>query len=32
MRALNGRQARCFENRAEAEAWLFAPEERAAAA
>jgi hypothetical protein len=32
MRALNGRHARCFENRAEAEAWLFAPEETAAAA
>ncbi len=32
MRALNGRQARCFENRAEAEVWLFAPEETAAAA
>ena len=32
VRALNGRDARCFENRAEAEAWLFAPEERSAAA
>lgn len=32
VRALNGRQARCFENRADAEAWLFAPEESSVAA
>lgn len=26
MRALNGRDAKCFENRVDAEKWLFAPE------
>jgi hypothetical protein len=32
MRALNGRTAKCFENRAEAEQWLFAHDPQMAAA
>jgi hypothetical protein len=32
MRALNGRDAKCFENRADAEKWLLAPEQGSIAA
>jgi hypothetical protein len=32
MRALNGRDAKCFESRKDAERWLFAPQENSVAA